>query len=439
MKLRTQGFLRESNSTAVNPLKADPTRTGSLQRAFIKDIEAGYKRLRRAVVHLIQTQDTLGLRPLVVNADWAGETNPRKVERFRSWLRGQMGSDLAGDELIQKYIEQSYRKGVNRAYVDANRKERAGAVTETAKSFQDGAQRQFLKTTFSQEATVEKVKLLAGRTFSELEDVNSRMATKMSRVLVDGLVTGKSPDEIAKVMVDEVDIEENRACMICRTEIVRAHAEGQLDALDAEGVEEIGVDVEWDIARGGNVCPKCASMGGKVFTVDEARGLIPMHPNCRCAWVPYAQKTKDGLDTRDTIRPGKTRKVTLPDGTAVEWEAAPNRPPKRYTTVLVDPAKLDRDWSKEGRDFYIPPGGGGGEIEGRIEGFKAFMRKGEPIEASEVAMTPGGVPFFGNGRHRFATMRDLGAPAVAITVPKKEAKLFVARYGINAPQAPGVK
>jgi SPP1 gp7 family putative phage head morphogenesis protein len=34
------------------------------------------------------------------------------------------------------------------------------------------------------------------------------------------------------------------------------------------------------------VCPMCQGLNGKVYTIKEARGLIPVHPQCRCAWVP---------------------------------------------------------------------------------------------------------------------------------------------------------
>src|SRR5690606_28972829 len=35
-----------------------------------------------------------------------------------------------------------------------------------------------------------------------------------------------------------------------------------------------------------SVCELCGSLEGVIFTVEEARGLLPRHPNCRCAWIP---------------------------------------------------------------------------------------------------------------------------------------------------------
>ena len=34
------------------------------------------------------------------------------------------------------------------------------------------------------------------------------------------------------------------------------------------------------------VCPDCGGYEGEIFTVDEAEGIIPLHPNCRCCWIP---------------------------------------------------------------------------------------------------------------------------------------------------------
>lgn len=67
---------------------------------------------------------------------------------------------------------------------------------------------------------------------------------------------------------------------------IRAHAEGQLDSFKTLGVEEVGVAVEWATANDDKVCPKCQSLEGIVLKIDEARGLLPRHPNCRCAFLP---------------------------------------------------------------------------------------------------------------------------------------------------------
>jgi len=34
-------------------------------------------------------------------------------------------------------------------------------------------------------------------------------------------------------------------------------------------------------------CTDCASLQGRVFTIEEIRPLIPLHTSCRCVAVPF--------------------------------------------------------------------------------------------------------------------------------------------------------
>ena len=99
---------------------------------------------------------------------------------------------------------------------------------------------------------------------------------------------------------------------------------------------------------------------------------------------------------------------------------------------MVDPKKLDADWSKDA-EGYIPPGGGKNEIGKRRENFGKFLEKGQPVQASHVVLDYAGNPAFVDGRHRFSVLRDRGANQVAVTVPRKEAAAFQQRYGPSLP------
>jgi SPP1 gp7 family putative phage head morphogenesis protein len=228
--------------------------------------------------------------PLPMGISTPGLSNPNKVKRFRAWLRGKMDSTLAGDALIQQYIDQGYRRGTERAFDDLRR---GGIMTgegEQADLKRQGAKEEFSRIAMTKSATVEKVKLLAGRTFHELEDINTKMSARMSRVLVDALVQGWSPAKAAREMVKQVDLDISRATVIVRTELVRAHSEGQLDALEMLGETEVGVMAEWITAHDGKVCPRCKALEGQTFSITDARGMLPLHPRCRCAWVPLRKR-----------------------------------------------------------------------------------------------------------------------------------------------------
>lgn len=220
--------------------------------------------------------------------EFAFHTSPEQLQKFQAWLRAQYQMLLVGksdEELWEAFAEQGFRKGAGRAFDDVNRQ-----YYTSKPDFAEGGRDQFLRSSFGRPESAEKVKLLASRSFTDLRNVTEDMATRMSRILVDGLVEGKGPRSIADEMDDVLDIGLRRADTIARTEIIRAHAEGQLHAFEKLGVTEIGVEVEWSTAGDERVCADCAAMEGKTFSVEESHNMIPLHPNCRCAFLPVVPK-----------------------------------------------------------------------------------------------------------------------------------------------------
>lgn len=260
-------------------LRFDPTRTSTLRRAWVKELRARFAKVKALVRKRILT-----LTP-TANAAWSALPNPHKVQAFKKWVEGLMQDQLVGkseDALWKKYIEQGYKKGAGRAFDD--KKARDKSLTKP--DFYAGSRDQFLKDTFAQPVSVERVKSLVGRNYNELDGISDTMGTRMTRTLADGLVEGKSPYDIADDLDKDLDIGAGRSEMIARTEIIRAHAEGQLDSLERMGVKQVGVEVEWLATDDNITCPECAAMEGEVFEIEEARGKLPLHPNCRCAWIP---------------------------------------------------------------------------------------------------------------------------------------------------------
>lgn len=239
------------------------------------------------------------------NTRWKFATDPAKLKRFAEWLRASFGKDLTSPDaeaLWQRYAEEGFRKGAGRAFDDTRKAEKALTEGDQAKlDFYAGSREEFLRSAFGRPETVEKVQLLAARSFSELDGVTDAMEQRMTRVLADGLVQGKGPMEIARDLDDEVDIGRNRAEAIARTEIIRAHAEGQLDALENLGVEEVGVAVEFTVTDDEALCERCAALEGVVLKIEEAHGLIPVHVNCRCSFIP-ANVGEDDEGQKDTKR-----------------------------------------------------------------------------------------------------------------------------------------
>lgn len=224
--------------------------------------------------------------PLITNA-FKFETSEAKVNTFEQWIISKLTETMedkdvySGQDWWKLYIERAFKQGADRAFESMKKK---GKADQRSSDKMSGAKNQFFST-FGTEATKERMKLIAGRTFKGMKGLNDMMKTQLTLALIDGLLQGQSPRVIAKALVDKVGVNKTRALMIARTEIVRAHAEGTIASLKALGVKQIGVQVE--VAVSGNACPICRKYKGKIFDIDKAQGLIPFHPGCRCTVIPH--------------------------------------------------------------------------------------------------------------------------------------------------------
>jgi len=273
-----------------NTLKIDPTRTGLIRRKFLADINRRLTKLIQEIHKLFVEEDAFGLaerKPLVVMAayqQYAFTTDARKLQAFHQWLKEQVdagilivsGSGVPGQPWTYDYVESAYKKGVDRAYLDTNK-----AALAKSPAFYAGSRAEFLRTAFMQPIAMSNLELLSTRTFEQLKGFTNVMSQQLSRQLSIGFAQGWGPLKVAREMQKTIGgLSKSRARMIARTEIIHAHAEGQLDSFTLLGVDELGVMPEWSTAGDDLVCARCQAMEGQTFRVDEARGLIPLHPNC---------------------------------------------------------------------------------------------------------------------------------------------------------------
>jgi SPP1 gp7 family putative phage head morphogenesis protein len=274
--------------------------------------------------------------------DWEFRSDPEKLEAFKQWLKGKTKQHITKeneDKLWEAYARAGFKKGAGRSFDDYRAKKKLldkEATPEEKLAFYRGSREQFLKSSFAQPVAIDKIKLIAARSYSDLEGVTEAMSTAMTRTLADGLVEGKSPREIASDLADDVeDIGESRAKTIARTEIIRAHAEGQLDALERLGVEEVGVMVEWSTTGDDKVCDLCEPLEGIVIKIDEARGMLPRHPNCRCAFIPANVGEDDEDQKRTKGEIGTAIRASLKEDTEEsDWGPGETISQKRPPSIL---------------------------------------------------------------------------------------------------------
>lgn len=248
------------------------------------------------------------------NVDWSGLAQHEQVKAFQQYLADLFSEEMTGadaEALWEKYLTEALRRGATRAFKDVMQKKQA--ASQKPEAWKMGAQEQFLFSAFTQPVAKEKIQLILSRPIHELKGMTDASSQQILRLLADGLAQGLSPRQIGRQIAAAVDgIGVSRATTIARTEVIRAHAEGQLIALKQMGVEEVGAMIEWTTTKDGKTCPKCRPLQGIVLKIDEATGLLPRHPNCRCAWVPANvgedpenQKRSKG-DIMDAIKASKS-------------------------------------------------------------------------------------------------------------------------------------
>lgn len=220
---------------------------------------------------------------------WSFLSDSQKLEEFRQWLIRQIAAlilnetQFEGDKFWERYTEAAFRVGMGNSFDDVRSARSIGQAGKVS-DFYRGTRAEFLASSFLRPQSIEKVKILAARTFLDLKNVNSQMATIINRVLVDGFARGDNPHVVARRLMEQVGMSGRRAATVARTEMIRAHAEGQLIAYRQLGVTRLGLKVEFRTSNDDRVCPLCADQEGDTYTLEEAAGVIPFHPECRCRW-----------------------------------------------------------------------------------------------------------------------------------------------------------
>ena len=280
------------------PLSVDPSRTVGLRRTAVAELRRRFAALARSL-----PADPTAMR------DYLREAGARRL------TEGE-GSD---DYWMTPFLRTSYGRGIDRAFVGVRSQSPEGGRNPL---FRQGAKDQFRDI------------ISGGEGFGDLDDLSrtgmqsilDHIRTKASQAITKGRRSKKS----AKVIRDEVTAEIRkalnvRAIPLVMDGIVGAAAEGQLDAFQARGITKVKVDAELVTAGDDRVCPKCAPLEGKVYSIRQARGVIPLHPRCRCAWRPVV--ISSAVVKPDVpVRRGK-RKAVKPR--VRQRKARPVRKPRR--------------------------------------------------------------------------------------------------------------
>lgn len=241
-------------------------------------------------------------------------SDPDKLKAFAAWVKKLLTSEIVGkteDELWKRFVQQAFEKGAGRSFDDVRmpqlRKDSPELFlpggSESISDFYRGSKEEFLRSAFGRPVAIDKVKLLAARTYGDLKTVADGMENKLRQALISSFARGEGVRQLTKDIAKFVDGGLASAERIARTEVTRAHAQGQLMALRQMGVQKLGVSVEWSTANDTSVCELCRPLEGVVLDIDEAEEMLPRHPNCRCALIPanVGEEDEDQIDTKRGI------------------------------------------------------------------------------------------------------------------------------------------
>lgn len=293
----------------------DPTMTVTLRNAFCRDMKQRFNELKLVISKAIVVQDCFGLKDKDLkfhqvtppgNQAFSYMRDPEKVTAFMEWLQKQVDKGLLSiGEFAQigfaiehawtnKYIFDSYKRGVARARYEMQKAGYTVPALEATGGIEGAMSLPF---------HIDRVGVLYTRMFSELKGITAQMDTIISRILAQGMIDGEGPRTMARKIVKSIDGEgvgtvgitdklgrfipaQRRAMMLARSEIIRAYHLAAIQEYRNWGVEGVDVLAEWVTGNDDRVCDECASMQGRVFTLDEIEPMIPKHINCRCFTIP---------------------------------------------------------------------------------------------------------------------------------------------------------
>ena len=124
---------------------------------------------------------------------------------------------------------------------------------------------------------------LATRSLQLAKLLNGTTIEQLRATLVAGFEAGESVPKLTTRVVEYYGkANKVRALMVARTETIAASVEGNLRGYENTGVER----AEFYTAEDGRTCDICAPHHGEEYPIKETHGVIPLHPQCRCVFLP---------------------------------------------------------------------------------------------------------------------------------------------------------
>ncbi len=223
----------------------------------------------------------------VDETDFETKRDEGAIPAFNAWLSKQIAEGVlevasgptvrAGGHYTGAYI----RAAAKRGWDDGSRRlARAGAESDV------------LEASFDLPLPQRQLRELYTQAYSDLQGITENLEDEIREELTRGLVAGENPRKIARRLNKRVDVAITWAENLARTKVIESYNEEALTRYEEYGVEGVAAEVEHLTAGDNRVCVVCRSLAGSTYTIDDARGRIPVHKNCRCTWIPVVGDTQ---------------------------------------------------------------------------------------------------------------------------------------------------
>lgn len=121
--------------------------------------------------------------------------------------------------------------------------------------------------------------------FPLITDITKKQRKQIKNIFVEGLLNGHTLAVIQKKLLNLLDDDKIKVERIIRTELNRGSNESALERYKVNGVKK----VKWLATLDIRTSDICRENNGKEFTLEEAKGKLPAHVNCRSVWIPIVE------------------------------------------------------------------------------------------------------------------------------------------------------
>jgi hypothetical protein len=203
-----------------------------------------------------------------------------------------------------------------------------------------------------------------GRQIRELPLGLNLTQTKSYYTYRDSLITDGVSDKVlsSKMQSYYNELYRGRCDSIAKTEVSRSVNEGYLQALDQQDVFTTVT-----ISSAADCCEECAAREGEEYTIEEAHGILPLHPRCRCAWVVvYEAKGKPAPEAEEKLAAFDISRANFDELTKesninnllfdpISYREGPATTKARIVTDLTEELKDNKDYVEYVKSIWKHP------------------------------------------------------------------------------------